>query len=76
MFGKVNAPIVEEEFNAVTVTLKNRNYAEILRLKTRKEKLWSKPQKRKIARLNNLWLGEWTYSPEILFFTAFQKSIL
>ena len=39
MFGKVNAPIVEEEFNAVTVTLKNRNYAEILRLKTRKEKL-------------------------------------
>jgi len=39
MFGKVNAPIVEQEFSVVTVTLKNKNYAEILRLKPRKEKL-------------------------------------
>lgn len=39
MFGKVNVPIVEPEFNAVTVTPKNRNYAEIQRLKPRKEKL-------------------------------------
>lgn len=39
MFGKVNVPIVGQEFSVVTLTPKNKNYAEIQRLKPRKEKL-------------------------------------
>lgn len=75
MCGKVNVPIARQEFNAAIVTHKNKNYAEIHRLRIKKEKQSNKLHKIKTVILRNSWLGEWIYSQEISFFTVFLKSI-
>lgn len=73
MYGKVNVQIVEQEFNVATVILRNKSYAEILKSKTKKEKLSKKIYKIKIVTLKNSWHGEWIYLRETLFSTVYLK---
>lgn len=75
MFGKVNVPIVWQEFNVVMLILKNKINAEIQRSKRRKEKLLSKLLRINNAIYKSLWRGEWIYLQEISFFTVFLKLI-
>lgn len=74
MSGKVTVQIERPKFNAVILTIKNLLIAEILKLRTKSEKLSSNRTKKiRIVKLKNLWHGESTSSLEMWYFTVFLK---